>query len=98
MFEVRQTERFAKWFSNLKDRRAKARVQARIDRLEIGNFGDVASVGEGGSELRIHYGPGYRVYFVRQGSVIVVLLCGGDKGSQSSDIAKAQELAKKLED
>ena len=76
MLEVRQTEIFANWFKGLKDRRAKARVQARIDRLEMGNFGDVSPVGEGVSELRIHYGPGYRVYFVQRGLVIVVLLCG----------------------
>ena len=98
MLEVRQTEIFANWFKGLKDRRAKARVQARIDRLEMGNFGDVSPVGEGVSELRIHYGPGYRVYFVQRGLVIVVLLCGGDKSSQNSDITKAKELARQLED
>ena len=98
MLEVRQTEIFANWFKGLKDRRAKARVQARIDRLEMGNFGDVSPVGEGVSELRIHYGPGYRVYFVQRGLVIVVLLCGGDKSSQNSDITKAKKLASQLED
>ena len=98
MLEVRQTEIFANWFKGLKDRRAKAGVQARIDRLEMGNFGDVSPVGEGVSELRIHYGPGYRVYFVQRGLVIVVLLCGGDKSSQNSDITKAKELARQLED
>ncbi|CCQ68906.1 type II toxin-antitoxin system RelE/ParE family toxin [Crocosphaera watsonii WH 8501] len=98
MLEVRQTEIFANWFKGLKDRRAKARVQARIDRLEMGNFGDVSPVGEGVSELRIHYGPGYRVYFVQRGLVIVVLLCGGDKSSQNSDITKAKKLARQLED
>ena len=97
MAEVRQTEIFANWFGRLKDRRAKARVQVRIDRMEIGNFGDVAPVGEGVSELRIHYGPGYRVYFVQRGSV-VFLLCGGDKSSQDSDITQAKELAQQLED
>ena len=98
MLEVRQTEIFANWFKGLKDRRAKARVQARIDRLEMGNFGDVSPVGEGVSELRIHYGPGYRVYFVQRGLVFVVLLCGGDKSSQNSDITKAKKLARQLED
>ena len=98
MIEVRQTEIFSNWFKSLRDRRAKARIQARIDRIELGNFGDVATVGEGVRELRIHYGPGYRVYFVQRGSVIVILLSGGDKSSQNSDIKKAKELAKKLED
>ena len=98
MLEVRQTEIFANWFKGLKDRRAKARVQARIDRLEMGNFGDVSPVGEGVSELRIHYGPGYRVYFVQRGLVIVVLQCGGDKSSQNSDITKAKKLARQLDD
>ena len=98
MIEVRQTEVFDDWFKSLKDRKAKARVQARIDRLELGNFGDVAPVGEGISELRIHYGPGYRVYFIQCGQVVVVLLAGGDKSTQGSDIKKAKELAKNLED
>lgn len=86
-----------KWFRSLKDRRAKARIQARIDRVEMGNFGDVASVGEGVSELRIFYGPGYRVYFVQQDAVVVILLSGGDKSSQKTDIAKAKEIARQLE-
>ncbi len=98
MLEVRQTEIFANWFKRLRDRRAKARIQARIDRLEMGNFGDVSPVGEGVSELRINYGPGYRVYFVQRGLVVVVLLCGGDKSSQNSDITKAKKLAQQLED
>lgn len=98
MIEVQTTELFDAWFKGLRDRRAKVRIQARIDRLEMGNFGDVAPVGEGVSEMRIFYGPGYRVYFVQKGSVVVVLLCGGDKGSQSADIAKAKDIAKQLED
>lgn len=97
MMEVRKTKIFAKWFSGLKDPRAKARIQVRIDRMELGNFGDVVPVGEGVSELRIFYGPGYRVYFVQESSVLVILLSGGDKGSQKSDIAKAKDLAKQLE-
>ena len=72
MIEIRKTEIFTKWFNELKDRRAKARIQARIDRVEMGNFGDVAPVGEGVSELRIFYGSGYRVYFIRRGSVVVI--------------------------
>jgi putative addiction module killer protein len=98
MIEVRKTEFFAKWFDNLKDRRAKARIQARIDRMEMGNFGDVGPVGEGVSELRIFYGPGYRVYFTQRNSVVVILLCGGDKSSQQSDIAKAIKIAGQLEE
>jgi putative addiction module killer protein len=98
MIEVRQTEIFADWFTSLKDRKAKARIQARIDRMEMGNFGDVAPVGQGVSEMRIFYGAGYRVYFVQRGSIVVILLCGGDKSSQTSDINKAKELVKQLED
>lgn len=97
MIEVRTTSIFLKWFRSLKDRRAKARIQARIDRLEMGHFGDVAPVGEGVSELRIFYGPGYRVYFVQRNAIVVILLLGGDKGSQKADIAKAKEIARQLE-
>jgi putative addiction module killer protein len=82
----------------LADRRAKVRIQARIDRMELGNFGDVAPVGEGVNELRIHYGPGYRVYFVQRGPIVVVLLSGGNKSAQTADIKKAKELAQQLED
>ena len=84
-------------FVSLKDRKAKARIQVRIDRVEMGNFGDVSPVGEGVSELRIFYGPGYRVYFVKQNAVVVILLSGGDKSTQPSDIAKAKDIAKQLE-
>ena len=97
MIEVRKTEIFTRWFEKLKDRRAKARIQVRIDRMEMGNFGDVTPVGEGVSELRIFYGPGYRVYFVQLGPTVVILLSGGEKNTQQSDIAKAKEIAKKLE-
>jgi len=96
MFEVRQTERFAEWLGTLRDSNARIRIAARIRRMEMGNFGDVAPVGEGVSEMRVHHGPGYRVYFVQQGGEIVILLCGGDKSSQDRDIAKAKELAKEL--
>ena len=98
MIEIRETEIFTDWFDGLKDRRAKARIQARIDRVEMGNFGDVAPVGDGVSELRIFYGPGYRVYFIQRGSVVVILLSGGDKSTQTSDIARAKEIAKQIED
>jgi putative addiction module killer protein len=96
MFEVRQTERFIDWLGGLRDNNARIRIAARIRRMEMGNFGDVAPVGEGVSEMRVHYGPGYRVYFVQEGAEIVVLLCGGDKSSQDRDIAKAKEMAKEL--
>jgi len=97
MIEIRKTDIFEKWFTNLRDKKARARIQARIDRIEIGNFGDVTPVGEGVSELRIFYGPGYRVYFVKQNSVVVILLSGGDKSTQKSDIVKAKEIARQLE-
>jgi putative addiction module killer protein len=96
LFQVRQTEAFAAWFSALRDRQAKARIAARIDRLALGNPGDVRPVGEGVSELRIDYGPGYRVYFVQRGTTLVVLLAGGDKRSQSRDIAAARAAARSL--
>jgi len=85
MIEIRQTELFAKWLSELRDLRAGVRIQARIDRLEMGNAGDTKPVGEGVSEMRIDYGPGYRVYFVRRGDKLIILLAGGDKSSQSKD-------------
>ena len=97
MIEIRKTDIFAKWFEKLKDRRAKARIQARIDRMEMGHFGDVGSVGKGVSELRIFYGPGYRAYFIQPTPLSVILLCGSDKDSQEVDIAKAKEIAKQLE-
>lgn len=97
MIEVYTTEEFDSWLTKLRDRKARAKIQARIDRIELGNFGDVAPVGDGVSELRIFYGPGYRVYFTKQSSVVVVLLIGGDKSSQSSDIEKAKKLATNLE-
>ena len=94
--EVRQTELFARWFAGLRDRRARRRIQARIDRLEIGNPGDVKPVGDGVSEMRIDYGPGYRVYFVQRGKTLIVLIAGGDKGTQKRDIAAARNLARML--
>lgn len=96
MIEVRQTETYAAWFANLRDRTARARINIRLRRLSLGNFGDVKPVGGGVSELRIDYGPGYRVYFVQRGQNLVVLLAAGDKGTQSRDIATALELAQEL--
>ena len=97
MIEVRTTAIFMKWFESLKDRKAKARIQARIDRIEMGHFGDVVPVGEGVSELRIFYGPGYRVYFVQSGDIVVILLSGGDKSTQHADITRAKEIARQIE-
>ncbi len=96
MIEVRQTTAFAKWLRELRDTQARARVVARIRRLSLGNPGDVKPVGEGVSELRIDYGPGYRIYFVRRGDAVVVLLAGGDKRTQDRDIATAIELAREI--
>jgi putative addiction module killer protein len=94
--QIRQTEVYTKWFGRLKHRQARARVLARIRRLSLGNPGDVAPVGEGVLEMRIHYGPGYRVYYVDRGQTLIVLLAGGDKRSQKRDIRRAIELAKEL--
>ena len=94
MIEVRQTEIFAEWFAGLRDRAARARITVRIRRLSLGNPGDVKPVGGGVSEMRVDYGPGYRVYFVRRGDMVVILLCGGDKRHQDRDIARALELAR----
>jgi putative addiction module killer protein len=98
MNEIRQTEAFSEWLRNLSDSRARARIAARIDRLARGNPGDVAPVGEGVSEMRIHYGPGYRIYFVQRGAALVLLLCGGDKSTQARDIRTAKQLVGELED
>jgi len=96
MIEVRQTAEFAVWLNDLRDLQAVARIDIRIRRLSLGNPGDVKPVGEGVSELRIDYGPGYRVYFARRGMEIVVLLCGGDKRTQEQDIAAAKLLARQI--
>ena len=96
MFEVRKTEGYAKWLDSLRDARVRARVLVRIERLAAGNPGDVRPVGEGVSELRIDYGPGYRVYYKKQGRRIVVLLAGGDKRTQSADVKTALRLARNL--
>lgn len=96
MIEIRKTEHFANWLDNLRDIEAKARVLVRIERLASGNAGDVKPVGEGVSEMRINYGPGYRVYFIQRGSELIILLAGGDKNSQSRDIKTAIRLAQNL--
>jgi putative addiction module killer protein len=95
VIEVRRTEVFADWLRGLKDLRAAARIQTRIGRVEDGNLGD-AKFFDGIGELRIDYGPGYRVYFVQRGKVLVILLCGGDKSSQKADIKTAKALAKEI--
>jgi putative addiction module killer protein len=96
MVEVRQTDVFTEWFAGLRDREARARITVRIRRLSLGNPGDVRPVGEGVSELRIDYGPGYRVYFCERGQTLVVLLAGGDKRTQDRDVKTALELARGL--
>ena len=96
MLEIRKTEAFARWLDGLRDVRARARVQVRIERLAAGNPGDIRPVGGGVSELRIDYGPGYRVYFKYVGREIVILLAGGDKSTQSADIRTVLRLARNL--
>ena len=94
--ELRQTGKFAEWFRDLRDRRASERIAQRLARVQYGLFGDVKPVGGGVSELRIDYGPGYRVYFTRRGSTVILLLCGGDKSSQARDIEAARAMAKEI--
>jgi putative addiction module killer protein len=97
MIEIRQTETYSGWFRRLKDLHAKARIDIRIRRLSLGNPGDVKPVGNGVSEMRIDYGPGYRVYYVERGAAIILLLCGGNKSTQAADIKEAKRLAAELE-
>ena len=96
MIEIRKTDLFAQWIDNLNDIRARARIQVRIERLAAGNPGDVEPVGGGVSELRINYGPGYRVYFKQRGQTLIVLLAGGNKTTQPKDIRMALQLARNL--
>jgi putative addiction module killer protein len=96
MVQIAQTEAYSTWFAKLSDIQAKARIVARIRRMELGNTGDAKSVGGGVSELRIDYGPGYRVYFTKRGNTLVVLLCGGDKKTQKRDIETAKRMAKEV--
>ncbi len=95
---IRQTDVFRKWESALGDHKARALIAARLNRIAYGLPGDIKSIGDGISEIRIHHGPGYRIYFARKGNEIIVLLCGGDKGTQKRDIATAKMLAKQLSD
>lgn len=94
--EVRRTTVFDEWLRTLKDRRARAAILSRLDRLAFGLFGDIEPVGAGVSELRVHYGPGYRVYLTQRGPVVVVLLCGGDKSGQARDIKRAKKMAREI--
>lgn len=96
MIEIRQTEVYSQWFNDVRDRQARARINVRIRRLSLGNPGDVKPVGGGVSEMRIDYGPGYRVYFVKRGHSLVILLAGGDKHTQDKDIKLAVDLAREL--
>ena len=96
VIEIRQTEVYSKWFDGLRDRAAQVRINVRVRRLSLGNPGDAKSVGKGVSELRIDYGPGYRIYFTKHGDTVVILLAGGDKRTQEQDIQKALELARNL--
>ena len=97
MIEVRQTETFVAWVAALRDLQARARIIARIRRMELGNPGDVKPVGGGVSEMRVHHGPGYRIYFTQRGQTLVVLLCGGEKSSQADDIRLAHQMAKEIQ-
>ena len=96
MHSIQTTEVFDTWFAGIKDKQASRRVQARIDRAEDGNLGDCEPIGEGVSEMRIHYGPSYRVYFVQRGIEIIILLAGGNKATQAKDIKTAIEIARKI--
>lgn len=96
MIEILRTARFRAWFAGLRDDEARARIAKRLDRVLMGNLGDVYSVGEGVSEMRIFYGPGYRIYFVRRGEAVILLLCGGDKSSQARDIRDAKQMVREL--
>lgn len=98
MVEIIKSDTFDRWLRKLRDPRARARVEMRIRRLSLGNAGDVQPIGEGLSEMRIDYGPGYRVYYMQQSSLLVILLCGGDKRTQQKDIAKARQIAAEWKD
>lgn len=97
MLTIRTTEIFDDWFCSLRDKAAQRRVQVRIDRLQMGNPGDVKAVREGIREMRIDHGPGYRVYFSQRGVVLIVLLCGGDKSTQEADVRRAIDLSRRLD-
>ena len=96
MITIKQTDEFARWLTGLRDQRAKQKIATRLQRLKFGHFGDVEPIGSGLSELRIHEGQGYRIYFRQNGQEIVLLLCGGNKKTQQRDISRAQEIMKEL--
>jgi putative addiction module killer protein len=96
VYQLQSTEVFDEWLRNLQDRRGRARILARLESVQLGNLGDVKAVGDGVRELRVHVGPGYRVYFVQRGRVLLLLLCGGDKATQARDIAKARQILREI--
>ena len=98
MYQLQQTDVFEKWLAGLDDRKAKARILARLDSVKLGNLGDWKGVGGALRELRVHSGPGYRLYFVQRQSVVILLLCGGSKSTQARDIERAKRLLKEIED
>jgi len=96
VYQLQSTDVFDDWLRALQDRKGRARILARLESVQLGNLGDVRSVGAGVREMRIHFGPGYRIYFAQKGKIVLLLLCGGDKSTQARDIAKAQRLLKGL--
>jgi putative addiction module killer protein len=98
MLEIRQTEEFERWLKRLRDPTARAKVLIRLRRIALGNPGDVRPVGSGISEMRVDYGPGYRVYFTQRGALLILILCGGDKTTQQRDIERAREIVARLKD
>lgn len=98
MIEIRETEVYKKWFCSIKDKKTRSIINVRIRRVSLGNFGDVEPVGRGVSELKIDYGPGFRIYLLNQSNVIIILLCGGDKSTQEEDIHKALDIAQRIKD
>ena len=96
MYQLQSTDVFDEWLRNLQDRKGRARILARLESAQLGNLGDVKSVGEGVREMRVHIGPGYRVYFAQRGRVLLLLLCGGDKSTQTRDIAKARHILREI--
>ena len=97
VYQLRETDTFAKWLKRLRDKRGKARILARLDSARLGGLGDCKPIGSGIKEMRIHFGPGYRVYFVRRGKIVLLLLCGGSKSTQKQDIERAQKLLDEVE-